>query len=379
MAQIDGWVDVVVAALAFGHLSDYVVIEDVSWVYAALQVVQKSKAYNEEKWDAATEECVCRLLEALSDAKKPPSKEVLQVILKALSMEGPCSIPAVKLLCCAQGWFTDIDLQPIMQEHNVWSRMGSVFMNNLSQMQDSGCNYIELSEILSGLTQWTPYIHRTPFHWITIYIGMSEWAQRQIQMSYLSVVEHIWRVKYTGPYQFPKDIEKTLAWTLIALSIVWEGFDFSGQHTLQDFCQLIRCTISPTFKSHYRYSSYGQRAFGILISPNFRAAFYTPLGDSLIQAAKKARDMNPDDPLRVDNQLDLNGSLPEKTELLQRATTILDEMGQALKLESEGEQVDRGEERAEEYWDNLRTHFEQQVDQLEESVKVSPGTAAISH
>jgi hypothetical protein len=53
-------------------------------------------------------------------------------------------------------------------------------------------------------------------------------------------------------------------------------------------------------------------------------------------------------------------------------------MGQALKWESEGEQVDRGEEMARIYWDNLRTHFEQQVDQLEESVKEPPGTAEIS-
>jgi hypothetical protein len=202
--------------------------------------------------------------------------------------------------------------------------------------------------------------------------------QEQLQAPYLSVLEHIWGVKYTGTYQFTKDTEKTLAWTLIALSIVWEGFDFSGQQTLQDFYQLIWCTISTAFKSQYElYTT--DKVRNILISPNFRAAFYRPLGDSLIQVAKKARDMNPDDPKQIDNQPDLDSSLQEKTHAFHRAAGILDEMGQALKLESEGEQVDRGEERAKLYWDNLRTHFEEQVNELEESVKNTPETAEISH
>jgi hypothetical protein len=58
---------------------------------------------------------------------------VFQVILKALSREDPCSIPAVKLLCRAKSWFIEIDFQSTMQEHNVWSQMGSVIVKNLSQ------------------------------------------------------------------------------------------------------------------------------------------------------------------------------------------------------------------------------------------------------
>jgi hypothetical protein len=156
------------------------------------------------------------------------------------------------------------------------------------------------------------------------------------------------------------------------------GFDFSGQHTLQDFGQLIRCTISPTFKSHYRYKYEFNFHSDIRISPNFRATFYTPLGDSLIQAARKARDMIPDGPTQIDNQPDSDSSLQEKTHVFHRAAGILDEMGQVLKHESEGEQVDRGGEKARKYWDNLRTHFEQQVNELEPSLKATPGTAEIS-
>jgi hypothetical protein len=48
-----------------------------------------------------------------------------------------------------------------------------------------------------------------------------------------------------------------------------------------------------------------------------------------------------------------------------------------LKHESEGEQADRGEERVKRYWDILRKHFEEQVDQLEESLPKE--TAEISH
>ncbi|KAJ7245562.1 hypothetical protein C8J57DRAFT_760516 [Mycena rebaudengoi] len=193
---------------------------------------------------------------------------------------------------------------------------------------------------------------------------------------YLYVLEHIWGVKYTGTYQFTKDSDKTLAWTLIALSIVWEGFDFSGQQTLQDFYPLIRSTISTALELHnpYQHSS----LIGVLIPPNFRSTFSTGLGDALIQAAKKVEDMIPAYSTQMDNQLDLNGSLQENTHAFHRAATILDEMGQALKLESEGEQVDCGIEEAWKYWYILRTYFTQQVDRLEKSLKETPGTAEIS-
>jgi hypothetical protein len=175
--QIDGWVDVVVAALKFGDLAGYTLLEDAAWVYAVLEDVHQPSDNEEKDWDAATKEHVCYLLGALNDAKDPPSKQVLQVILKALSMEGSWSIPAVKLLCQAKGWFTDIDLQLIMQEHNVWSRMGSVFMNNSVQMRDFKKYYIQLGEMLSSLTQWTPYIHRNPSHWISIYSELNTFYQ----------------------------------------------------------------------------------------------------------------------------------------------------------------------------------------------------------
>jgi hypothetical protein len=180
-------------------------------------------------------------------------------------------------------------------------------------------------------------------------------------------------VKYTGTFHFMKDTEKTFAWTLIALSIGWEDFNFSGQQTLQEFYYLIRCTISTAFMSH---NSYGR--YYLDISPEFRAAFYTPLVDSLIQAAGNVEDMVPGGPTQSDNQ---DGSLQEKTQVsqvLQHAARVLHEMGLALKHKPLWEQVGRGEEREEEYWDNLRTRFEVQVHELEETIKETPGTAGIS-
>jgi hypothetical protein len=254
--------------------------------------------------------------------------------------------------------------------------MGVVIIKNSSQISSHSLKqYILLGEKLSSLTQWTPYIHCNISHWITIY-SMYGTDQEELMTPYLYVLERIWGVKYTGTYQFTKDSDKTLAWTLIALSIVWEGFDFSGQQTLQDFYPLIRSTISTALESHnpYQHSS----LIGVLIPPNFRSTFSTGLGDALIQAAKKVEDMIPAYSTQMDNQLDLNGSLQENTHAFHRAATILDEMGQALKLESEGEQVDRGIEEAWKYWYILRTYFTQQVDGLEKSLKETPGTAEIS-
>jgi hypothetical protein len=123
----------------------------------------------------------------------------------------------------------------------------------------------------------------------------------------------------------PEGHRETLAWTLIALLIVWAGFDFSGQQTLQDFYQLIRCTISTAFKSHNPYGFYHP-----VISPEFRATFSPPLSDALIQAAKKAEEMIPAHPTQIDNQPNLDGSPQDLTHVL-RAAKILDEMGLVLK------------------------------------------------
>ncbi|KAJ7244290.1 hypothetical protein C8J57DRAFT_1681116 [Mycena rebaudengoi] len=376
------WVDVVAAALAFGDLSGYALLEDVSWGYAALQDGQPSSDDIETDWDAATEERVLQLLKALNDATEfpAPSKKVLQIILKALSTEAPCSNQALKLLYKAKSWFIDTDFQSIMQKHNVWSRMGSAIMKNLSGISRHSLKaYISLGKMLSSLTQWTPHIRCNLSHWITIYSQMYRTDHEELMTPYLSVLEHIWGVKYTGTYQFTEDTEKILAWTVIALSIVWEGFDFSSPQTSQDLDLLIRYTISTAFKSHYRIVESRLSVVNALISPNFRATFYTPLGDALFQAATKARDMIPDVPTQSDNQLDLDSSQQGKTQILQQGATILNKMGLALKHESEGEQVDRGEMRAREYWDTLRTHFEQQVDGMEKSLKETPGTAKISH
>ncbi|KAJ7245572.1 hypothetical protein C8J57DRAFT_760627 [Mycena rebaudengoi] len=375
--HFNGWIDVIVSALEFGDLSGVVQLHDVSWVYAALQDVQLSNGNEEKDWDIATKERVLQLLKALNDATEfpAPSKKVLQVILKALSIEGPCSIQALELLCRVGSWFVNEDFQPILQEHNVWSQMGIAATKTISQSRLDLTGYIQLGGKLSSLTQWTPYIHRNynASHWITIYSEIGPRSQMELKSSYLSVLELIWGVKYTGTFHFMKDAEKTFAWTLIALSIIWEGSDFSEQQTLQDFYCLIRCTISTVFTSQ---CVYGFRSDMVLISPNFRATFYAPLGDALIQAAKKIRDMIAGGPTQIENQSVLDRSQQENAQVFHRAIRILDDMSQALKRESEGEQVDRGEDGAEKYWNDLRTNFEEQVDLLEESLKEAPGGIA---
>ncbi|KAJ7245578.1 hypothetical protein C8J57DRAFT_1725246 [Mycena rebaudengoi] len=342
-----------------------------------LEEVHQSNDNAENDWDAATEEHVLQLLKALNDATEfpVPSKKALQVILKALSTEGPCSFLAWDLLFKAKSWFIDTNSQSTMQEHDVWSQMGVVIMNELWEPRDSGRNYIELGEMLSSLTQWTPYIHRNLSHWITIYSAMAIFSQEKLQAPYLSILERIWGVKYTGTYHFTEAAEKTSAWTLIALSIVWEGFNFSAQQTLQDLYQLIRCTIYIAFRLHKPYEH--NPWVRALISPNFRATFSTGLGDALIQAARNADGVVSQTPTQIENQPE-DSSPQEETHIFHRAAGILDEMGQVLKHETEGEQVDCGEERAREYWDNLRTHFEVQVHKLEELVKETPETAEIS-
>ncbi|KAJ7244214.1 hypothetical protein C8J57DRAFT_1242927 [Mycena rebaudengoi] len=164
IARVDGWVDVIVAALAFGDLYGPAVLKDVAWVYAALQNGQPSSDGLQNDWDTAAEERVLQLLKALNNANwgfPAPSTKVLQVILKALSTEGPCSIEALKLLCLKKKWFIDNDFELVMQEHNVWSQMGVIIMKNSLQMSVA---YILLGAMLSEKIQWRPYIHHNLSH-----------------------------------------------------------------------------------------------------------------------------------------------------------------------------------------------------------------------
>ncbi|KAJ7244297.1 hypothetical protein C8J57DRAFT_1681143 [Mycena rebaudengoi] len=153
ITRIDGWVDVVVSALAFGDLSAYTLLQDVSWVYAALGYVRQSNNNAENTWDAATEECVLKLLKALNDATEfpAPSERALRAILKALSTEGPCLIPALNLLVRVKSWYTDNELQPIMQEHNVWSQMGVIIVKK------------KIMEVVWGIGQYS-HIISGPYH-----------------------------------------------------------------------------------------------------------------------------------------------------------------------------------------------------------------------
>jgi hypothetical protein len=138
---------------------------------------------------------------------------------------------------------------------------------------------------------------------------------------------------------------------------------------LPDLYQLAKCTVSTALAAYYAHlPEFRDEHVPIMISPNFRVTFCTPLGDTLFLAAINAKNAISDEQAQDETQSDPPAQDTRHRQLLEGAARILEEMGQALKAEREPE---RGEQEEKWYWDTLKTKFGEEITALdsEESLK----------
>ncbi|KAF7326444.1 hypothetical protein MVEN_02614900 [Mycena venus] len=104
--------------------------DGVQWVYMALKYLSSTNGVDE--WDISTVSAVEGLLQALMyyhDAltNEIPPLESLEVILRALEMEGTISHAAFLVLYLSRAhWFRDSSLRNVMQRPHLWSRLGCI-------------------------------------------------------------------------------------------------------------------------------------------------------------------------------------------------------------------------------------------------------------
>ncbi|KAJ7794785.1 hypothetical protein B0H14DRAFT_119712 [Mycena olivaceomarginata] len=291
LPKVDGWV---VFVLATGQLTQWHSVLNpaqsleglagVSWVYEALESAVPGE--DTAKWDSEIAAGVSNLLLALYYYDAPPLKEHIHLIVKAVSMSGHISRPAGFLLLRRDvvDWFQDPQLGPILQHASVWT-----FLVHWTLRQHNWNWYNEcilLGHMLSEIPDWQPHLDAELCSWITLFFR-SEW---DLAEKYNSVLTNIWQPP-SGGYAFVTPNEEALGLTCAALSGFWEGFDVSTLSSIEKSPSWLRCTrLVVLCRGPKIYDEEAGWTELLESTPEFKAAFFVPLQNSLVKVVAVARD-----------------------------------------------------------------------------------------
>jgi hypothetical protein len=151
----------------------------------------------------------------------------------------------------------------------------------------------------------------------------------------------------------------------MALANVWDLFNFSSAPP-EDFVRLARCTVSTSLLVDYFHGNAGSAEFRrVEISPHCRAIFSLQLGNALARAERNARNMMPNNSLSADPRTEI--LYDQQT--LERMSELLDALGEKIGTEYEpgdGEIYLEGSTKGYRDWEELKTHFLTEIDDLEQ-------------
>ncbi|KAJ7106223.1 hypothetical protein C8R44DRAFT_805896 [Mycena epipterygia] len=350
LPQLDGWISIVLAAglltqchetLWYHHNSSN---GDPGWVYKALNNVDVSTE-GHDQWDSKMEAGVSGLLQALHYYGVPPLKGHLPILLQALSIPGDISRNAAYLLMQKNivDWFQDHELQPILQASSVWSSLAGV---SIDVGSDSFCqDFICLGHILANDPDWHSHIYKELCCWIAVFFECGLW---DLAEQYNSVLSTIWNLD-TGDYEFANTNEKAVALSFIALSNNWEDFDFGTSDSLKQVVSWLHCTAShfAVLREEYSYNDKPLK-----LTPQFQTIFSLPLHNALMHAAKAAKT----------TKGGLQETSPEQTAVLDSIAHILEDIAGQMPKPTDAEKGWM-------HWLTLRDRFEEDITQLEESIR----------
>ncbi|KAJ7921700.1 hypothetical protein B0H13DRAFT_2267745 [Mycena leptocephala] len=349
--------------------------QNLEWIFSSLEYVQQlweespNAHQGTEEWDNTTPLSLRSLLQFLIFSSLPlqPPLRSLHIILRALSAPGDTSRMAAQVLYRApRNWFLDPTSQPLMQKNSVWSQLGHVTLKYISPFDLP--RYLSLSEDITKIAEWKPFIYEDLSTWITAFIRYTDLfpSSNLDSARFVSVIRSVWVPEFTDQMQLVDQRNESWILALTALANVWKTFQFSPLSTLRCLA-LARCTVSTSLRVHY----FGKwRLATSLIPSDIRAAFTPQLGESLLQAAANARNTltgSSPPPLGDMGSQESHNTAPP----FERIAKLLDVLGGKINTEFEptsGEvQLDGATTRYRD-WEELQKHFEAELDVLEELV-----------
>ncbi|KAJ7113173.1 hypothetical protein C8R44DRAFT_856153 [Mycena epipterygia] len=387
--RVHGWLDVVMSAATLARVNqvehlealhrgthpDKISPQDATWIYVALEHVQRAHQTNVgvsagllNNWNNDTILAVEGLLQilAFSPRLEIPSLECFDTIRYALFTPGDISWAAFLVLVQAPDWFQHPALQITMQQAIIWPQLGRVAL----KYPALACGrYIGIGTKIAEIPEWKPFVYRDLPTWITLFSSKG-WGRPDIPRDpFISVLRTVW-VPDFDQHRFADTTENTWALALTALSNVWGSFDFSDARNLHEVPRLGHCTVSAALQVKYfirqpwTEPSYDEK----MISPSPRAIFAAHLGQSLTEAAARVRRVLKEYGHGHGGPGSMSGVIPS-TQDLERMAELLGELGRKIGTEFEpgsGEVRFGKSRKTYKDWSDLERQLQAEMDGLEE-------------
>ncbi|KAJ6602848.1 hypothetical protein DFH09DRAFT_452994 [Mycena vulgaris] len=389
--RLGGSLDVLVSAamlarfpnledLLDGVLGSPVEGQDIEWVYVALVHVQRfweekqGNAEHPEEWDTSTTFAVDSLLHLLAFGADvhlmTPSLSAARIILQALSISGDISFSAFLVLCKSESWFMDPTLKPIMQRSEVWSNFGRIALQfqlaNVGEMRWTADLYVKMGRSLANTDWGKSLISPDLSTWINVFVGGLPWGRNYwARENFSSVICAVWVPELDKQHNFSDETEESWALALSALSKVWDSFKYPNLHKL---IRLARCTVTTSLRVQYYLPWLDMERN---ISLDCRKIFSSQLGTTLVEAAARAREANPEhDPAVSPGNLN-SDARHDGTQILERLAEFLEALGQKIGTELDpgrGEMRLSGSMKHYKDWTELQKHLLGELNDLEVSL-----------
>ncbi|KAJ7136854.1 hypothetical protein C8R44DRAFT_363492 [Mycena epipterygia] len=282
-----GWLDVILSATSLAvdtsrePVAREASLNEKGWVGTALEYFNRNTA----EWDEHIVAGVSGLLQASLYYGVSPQTSSIHLILRALSTPGDISTTAFWVMTDwrARTWFQDHGVQQILQQHSIWTLLGRVVINNPEDFRVRR-RYFEIGDFLASTGGWELSIRSELSTWITVFFRPGFTSGQYPATEFNSVLCSIWNADSGTRYQFADSGEKALGSTLTLLASVWREFEFNSSQIGDNFIPFLRSTVSAALRvTHARIPNPTRP-----ISPDFRAIFYVPLEQALLQATAKA-------------------------------------------------------------------------------------------
>ncbi|KAJ7144439.1 hypothetical protein C8R44DRAFT_725375 [Mycena epipterygia] len=275
-------------------MSDRVIIpsngtEIVSWVYHLLETLDVG-----DTGDTKVIGDLVQLLFSYRHIRVTPSILALQTVLSCFTScrAAGAQYLAFRVLVCADHWFQDQVLMPVLQRPSVWEELGVLHFSERSMDYDdlpstlrqaSTIHYIALVHKLSSIPAWNRVILDDIPSWLSHLPHVRE--PKRTTEEFCAVLHRIWGADVAEDECM--EHEKPLAMAFAALGNVWD--QFNPQRT--DLFRLIRCTVDTAFCARIHDvpspESEANEWHMTNPSPKFKDIIMVRLADSLTRAAGK--------------------------------------------------------------------------------------------
>jgi hypothetical protein len=267
------------------------------WVYDVIALV----GIDDAQWDSKTITGVTDLLQALIYYDAPLMSMIntspgfhdfltgrcIHLLCKSLSVTGNISSLAAHLLIRKDvlDWFRNSETRAVLQEASVWSSLAR-FSLELQDYVQFTTEFILRGWAIAIIPDWQPHVRRELCSWIAAFFR-GEIPRRprwDLSKEYISVLKTVW-VFTVGDYAFTEDEEEALGLSFVALTNLWDGFDFRSSGNFEHASAWLRCTgYAIRSGYHTRHSGWTP------ISSSFQTGFGFPLARSLLRASERARE-----------------------------------------------------------------------------------------